>query len=50
MNKGRYSGKRISDIIQSEEGQKYVLSLHISHYGFELTGEVFISMGNIKNK
>jgi len=41
IDKGTFRGKRVSDLIESIEGQNYLLCLHIGHYNVFLNPEVF---------
>lgn len=41
INKGKYKGERVDQLVKSIEGQNYLLTLHVGYYNVFLNPEVF---------
>lgn len=46
INKGKYKGKRVEELIRDTDGQKYLLALHIGDYNVFLNPEVFRALAD----
>ena len=46
INKGKYKGKKVEELIKNTEGQKYLLALHIGNYNVFLNPEVFTALAD----
>jgi len=50
INKGKYKGRRVEELVKSTEGQNYLLSLHTGKYNVFLNPEVFHAIAEIAIK
>lgn len=46
INSGKFKGKKVSDLIKSDEGIDYLIKLHNGEYNIKLHNDVILSVEN----